>query len=72
MKRATHESRLLDYFREHKTITSLDATLKLHNTRVGATVFNLRKKGYNIATETTTGVNAYGDKVEYATYRFLD
>lgn len=72
MERPTHETRLLEYLKENKTITSLDATLKLHNTRVGATVFNLRKKGYNIATEITKGVNAYGDKVEYATYRFLD
>lgn len=72
MARATHESRLLDYLKEHRTITSLDAVLKLHNTRISATVFNLRKKGHNIATEITSGVNVYGDKVEFATYRYLD
>ncbi len=71
MSRATHETRLLDWFLEHETITSLEAVLNLHNTRVGATVFNLRKKGYVITTEQTSGTNAYGDKVEYATYRFL-
>ena len=71
-QRPTHETRLLEYLKKHKTITSLDATIKLHNTRVGATVFNLRRKGYNIVTELTSGRNAYGDKVEYATYRFLD
>lgn len=72
MERPTHETRLLEYLKENKTITSLDATLKLHNTRISATVFNLRKKGHNIATEITKGINAYGDKVEYATYRLLD
>lgn len=72
MSRPTHETRLLEYLKENKTITSLDATLKLHNTRISATVFNLRKKGYNIATELTSGRNAYGDKVEFATYRLLD
>ena len=70
--RATHESRLLDYLREHETITSLDAVLKLHNTRISATIFTLRQKGYNILTEQTNGINAYGDKVEYATYRLVE
>lgn len=72
VSRPTHETRLLEYLQEHKTITSLEATLKLHNTRISATVYNLRKKGYNIATELTSGVNVYGDKTEYATYRLLD
>lgn len=70
--RQTHETRLLDYLREHETITSLEATMKLHNTRISATVFTLRQKGYNIATETTKGINAYGEKVEYGTYRLID
>lgn len=72
MSRPTHETRLLDYLREHETITSLEATLQLHNTRISATVFSLRQKGYNIATEITKGINSYGDKVEYARYRLLD
>ncbi len=70
--RATHETRLLDYLREHETITSLDAVLQLHNTRISATVFTLRQKGYNIITEQTRGINAYGEKVDYATYRLIE
>lgn len=72
MEKQTHETRLLDYLKENKTITSLDAIMKLHNTRISATIFKLRNKGYNIVTETTKGRNVYGDKIEYATYRLID
>lgn len=71
MKRATHESRLLDYLEKHERITSLEAVEKLGNTRISATVFNLRNKGYDITTEIEKGKNRYGDKVEYGVYKLV-
>ena len=68
MERETHETRLLKYLQEHESITSLDAVRLLHNTRISATIFNLRKKGYNIVTTKENGKNVYGDKVEYGRY----
>ena len=65
----THETRLLDYLKEHKTITQLEATTILGNTRLSATVFNLRNKGYNIVTDPTKGKNRWGEKTNFGTYR---
>ena len=69
MNRETHETRLLAYLKENKTITQLEATEILGNTRLSATVFNLRNKGYNIITDPTKGKNRYGQKTNYGTYR---
>ena len=71
MKRPTHETRLLDWFSEHETITQQEAYRVLGNTRLSATVFTLRQKGYVIVTEPTNGKNRYGEKTNYGTYRFL-
>lgn len=67
----THETRLLDWFKDHDTITQYQASRKLGNERLGATVFNLRKKGYNIITEPTKGKNRWGQKTNFGTYRMV-
>ena len=72
MEKQTHETRLLDYLRENKTITQLEATEILGNTRLSATVFNLRNKGYNIITEPTKGKNRFGEKTNFGTYRLIE
>lgn len=72
MERETHETRLLEYLQKNKTITQLEATALLGNTRLSATVFNLRKKGHNIVTEQTEGKNRYGQKTNFGTYRLED
>ena len=69
MNKQTHETRLLVYLKEHKTITQQEAYIELGNTRLSATVFNLRKKNYNIVTEPTKGKNRYGEATNYGTYR---
>ena len=72
MEKATHETRLLEYLQKNKTITQLEATTELGNTRLSATVFNLRNKGYNIITEPTKGKNRFGDNTNFGTYRLVD
>ena len=47
----THYDRLLDYLNTYGSITTLEAIRDLGNTRLSATIFNLRKDGYNIETE---------------------
>lgn len=69
MNKQTHETRLLAYLKEHKTITQQEAYIELGNTRLSATVYTLRKKNYNIVTEPTKGKNRYGEKTNYGTYR---
>ena len=67
----THETRLLRWFEIHDTITQLEATKELGNTRLSATVFNLRGKGYNIITEPTKGKNRWGQNSNFGTYRMV-
>lgn len=67
----THETRLLSWFENHDTITQLEATRELGNTRLSATVFNLRNKGYNIITEPTKGKNRWGQNSNFGTYRMV-
>jgi|TARA_R100000808_G_C2067151_1_gene96135 hypothetical protein len=47
----THYTRLLNYLREFNTVTSLDAIRDLGNTRLAATIHNLRRDGHNIITK---------------------
>jgi len=49
--KATHYTRLLEYLKEYRSITSLEAIRDLGNTRLSATIFNLRKDGYRIDTD---------------------
>ena len=51
MKRPTHKTRTLDYLKQFGSITSLDAFKDLGNTRLSATIFNLREDGYSIKSE---------------------
>ena len=47
----THYTRLLDYLKNYGSITSLEAIRDLGNTRLSATIFNLRKDGHLIEKE---------------------
>ena len=49
--KATHKTRLLDYLKKYGSITSLEAIRDLGNTRLSATIFNLRKEGYHIESD---------------------
>jgi hypothetical protein len=49
----THKERLLEYLKEYKSITSLEAIRDLGNTRLSATIFVLRNEGHNIESENT-------------------
>jgi len=50
----THEERVLSYLKIYGSITSLEAIRDLGNTRLSASIFNLRQKGYDIAGVPTT------------------
>ena len=63
----THKTRLLDYLKNYGSITSLEAIRDLGNTRLSATIFELRKQGHNIQSEMvkveTRFTKPNGDKV---------
>ena len=67
----THYTRLLDYLKKFKNITSLDAIRDLGNTRLSATIYELRKDGYNIISEDLTVKNRWGNNTTVAKYKLI-
>lgn len=61
------EDRVLQYLKENKSITSLEAIKEFGATRLSAIIFNLRKE-HKITTQYETSKNRYGDSVSYARY----
>lgn len=53
---------VLNYLKEHGSITQLEAYHKFPApiTRLSAVIFDLKKLGHNIVTESVTGKNCYG------------
>jgi len=70
MSKDTHQSRLLDYFDKHQSITSLEAIRDLGNTRLAATICDLRKKGHDIASTSVEVMNRFGGTTTVAKYTF--
>lgn len=64
----THRTRLIRFLKKNKSITSLQAINELGNTRLAATIFQLRDEGFNIETKDMVALNRYGDKVKVAMY----
>lgn len=60
--------RVLDYMDEFGSITSLDAFRDLGITRLSAVVFDLRKEGYNVQSETIGAKNRYGEIAHFSKY----
>lgn len=61
IKLTKSEQRVFDYMAEFGSITSLQAFNDLGNSRLSATIFNLKKKGVVINGETKTVKNRFGE-----------
>ena len=72
MAKTTHKERVLDAMQNGRTISPWYAINHLGNTRLSATIFDLKKEGYKISTETKEGTNKFGDKIRYAVYKLED
>lgn len=66
------EQRVLKYMQEFGSITSLEAFSDLGDTRLAATIFELKRKGYDIVSTTETNVNRYGENVHYSRYSLAE
>ena len=64
----THYTRLLDYLKQYGKITSLTAIRDLGNTRLSATIFELRKDGYNIPSRDVKVPNRWGGNTTVSEY----
>lgn len=70
-KKNTQLNRIFMHLVEHGTITPLEALSEYGCYRLGARIADLRKQGYDIETEITSGKNRYGDRTNFATYRLV-
>lgn len=59
---------VLSYIEENKGITSLEAINKLGNTRLSGTIYDLRKEGFEFATEWIKVNNRFGELVRVKRY----
>lgn len=72
MSKETHTTRLLAYLRNHGKITSLQAIRDLGNTRLSASIFNLKEEGYDFNTETVEVPNRFGSTTKVAEYTLIE
>lgn len=62
------EERLMRYLSETNSITSIEAIEQLGDTRLAATICELRKKGVNIGDRWLESKNRWGETVRYKEY----
>lgn len=71
-KLSKKEQRVVSYINDFGSITSMEAISELGDTRLAATIFELKKKGYMINSITETNINRYGEPVHYSRYSFVE
>ncbi len=64
----TQKQMVLEYLKEHKSITSWEAIEKFGATRLSDIIFRLRKEGYEIYTQDIRTKDRYGGKKNIAKY----
>lgn len=65
--------RIVAYCREHGSITQMEATRELGNTRLGARIWDLKNKfGYEVEDIWETSTDRFGDPTRYKRYFVKD
>ena len=59
---------ILEYMKTGKPITQEDSYNLCGSQRLGAIIFNLRKKGYDIQSLPASGLNRFGNKTKFVRY----
>ena len=62
------KERTLEYIRRFGSISSMEAFRDLGNTRLSATIYSLRKDGYEILSIKEQSKNRFGEKTTYDRY----
>lgn len=72
--KVTKKQRVLEAMKTNlpeRTITQFYAFNHLGETRLAATIFQLKKEGHEITKETLKGTNKFGDEIWYAKYKLV-
>ncbi len=72
MPRVKHKQRALDAMANGRTLSPWYAINQLGNTRLSATIFDLKKAGHNIDSKIVEGKNKFGDDIRYSVYWLVD
>lgn len=67
----TQSDRVLDYIREHGSITQFEAMQDLGVARLASRIFDLRQQGYKIIATTENVVNRFGEICHVSRYSEL-
>lgn len=68
----SQKQRVINYIREHGSITSYEAYKDLGITQLGARIDGLMKDGYSFRTEWENNENRYGEQTSYKRYYLVD
>ena len=71
MKKATHRDRLLAYFENNKSITTMQAFNDLGNTRLAVYIHKLIKEGYVISKRNKKVTTRYGYETTVTEYTLI-
>ena len=64
----TQNELILDHLRKHGSITQAEAVERFGCYRLGARIWDLKKRGIKIDRSIQCGQNRYGERVVYARY----
>lgn len=64
----TQNELILDHLRKHGSITQAEAVERFGCYRLGARIWDLKKRGIKIGRSIQCGQNRYGERVVYARY----
>lgn len=67
----TKKEKVLKHLQTYGTITSWQAFQEYGATRLSGIIFELRKEGYTISTNESSGVDCCGNRSNYATYKLI-
>lgn len=67
--KTTQCDRILRHLRDYGSISSLEAIKEYGILRLASRISDLKKKGYEISSETVTGKNRYGEATHFSVYR---
>ena len=68
MEKTTQYDKILNHLEKYGKITSWEAIMDYGVTRISAIIFNLRRDGHNIISETIKTTNRFGEPTHFANY----
>lgn len=70
--KTTQCDRILRHLKDFGSISSLEAITEYGILRLASRISDLKRRGYNIISETKTGKNRYNEATHYKVYKLAD